>query len=475
MSVQYQAEIGHGDKYSSSIEAPDVSGKTWTGFTGAAGTECRQCNCPRQKAFLDYMRETGRLYAASKPWCVWLDDDMRVNNHLPATDDFNGEFLGCFCDTCVGDFSGEEGRSFTRESLVKAIRADAAMKARWERFSFTSLAGLARAIAEGVHEVSPESRMGYEFGPWPNQNQLLVFEALYQASGRKKVLARPGGGDYYDNDPFAQVKKSFTMACQMRMLGESPFIEACCPEVECWPRTLGCRTAQGIFNESLVSLACGAEFLSLAICDLRLETPEWYSKTLFGPLARNADSLRAFARHNRGSKPAGVDWHLPPQGEKDWPAAFARTGVPLVPGLGFACARLRLDALETRGEAGVLNVKAGFDPVKMSCSEQAEIRKAADAAAGGKLPVLAENPALMAFFARTLPDGTLRSVVAINESIGLQNPVRLRLRGVAPGRSAAVWRAFDEPPVELPISRDGVDSLVTLPPVRGWNCGWIEL
>ena len=107
--------------------------------------------------------------------------------------------------------------------------------------------------------------------------------------------------------------------------------------------------------------------------------------------------------------------------------------------------------------------------------ERAEIRKAADAAAGGKLPVLAENPALMAFFARTLPDGTLRSVVAINESIGLQNPVRLRLRGVAPGRSAAVWRAFDEPPVELPISRDGVDSLVTLPPVRGWNCGWIEL
>ena len=207
VSVQYQAAIGHGDKYSASIEKPDVSGKSWCGFTGAAGTECRQCNCPRQKAFLDYMRETGRLYAASRPWCVWLDDDVRANNHRPATDDFNREFLGCFCETCIGDFSREEGVSFTRTSIVKAIRADAGLKARWERFTFTSLAALARAIAEGVHEVSPETRMGYQFGPWPNKNQLLVFEALYKASGEKKVLARPGGGDYYDLDPTMQVQK----------------------------------------------------------------------------------------------------------------------------------------------------------------------------------------------------------------------------------------------------------------------------
>ena len=45
-SVQIQATLGHADDITA-IEGAE--GKSWGGFTGRGGVECKNCNCPRQK------------------------------------------------------------------------------------------------------------------------------------------------------------------------------------------------------------------------------------------------------------------------------------------------------------------------------------------------------------------------------------------------------------------------------------------
>ena len=128
-SLQFQATLGHSDELTLQ---EGVAGKAWGGFTGSGGIECKACNCPRQPAFLAYVREMARLYAAFRPAWVWVDDDLRVNNHRPASDKKD---IGCWCRVCLEAFNAETGGKWTRAALAKAIAKDAALYDSWERFS----------------------------------------------------------------------------------------------------------------------------------------------------------------------------------------------------------------------------------------------------------------------------------------------------------------------------------------------------
>ncbi|MBE6397683.1 MAG: hypothetical protein E7046_11825, partial [Lentisphaerae bacterium] len=81
-SLQFQATLGHQDKVTLQ---EGIEGKSWGGFTGRGGLECRACNCPRQPKFLAYIREMARLYASFMPGSVWIDDDLRIAGHAPAS------------------------------------------------------------------------------------------------------------------------------------------------------------------------------------------------------------------------------------------------------------------------------------------------------------------------------------------------------------------------------------------------------
>ena len=101
------------------------------------------------------------------------------------------------------------------------------------------------------------------------------------------------------------------------------------------------------------------------------------------------------------------------------------------------------------------------------------MRSEADARAGGRLPVVVEDPTVGLVVPRTTPEGELRSVLMVNCRIDPQKPVSLRLRGVPDGTLRAVWRAFGEAPATLPIRRDGKDALVAVPALSAWNAGWL--
>jgi hypothetical protein len=446
-----------------------MAGRTWGGFTGPSGVECASCNCPRQPAFLAYVREMARLYAAAiRPAWLWIDDDLRVNNHRPAA---SGNDIGCWCDECRKAFLGSPGAlgfPGPLEDLVDlepfrtAIASSPALRSAWERFSFSSLAAVAATIAGETHAVSPETRFGYQHGDWPNDSQLAVFRALREAGGGRPVGSRPGGGFYYDLDPHGPVKKALVAARQRRALGDPSWIESWLPEIETFPRAFASRTARGILLEALASLAYGMNGLSALIMDTRAETDAWYSENLLAPVAAERELLERYRDANLDTVPAGLD--TPPDLSLDGVYTYALAGVPVVPGTGRTFGVLTAD-------------DAALHLCSCTSQDLLRIRAEADERAGHRLPVVVEAPSIGLVVPRVSPDGVLRTVLLLNARIEAQKPLPLRLRpgsaGILP--AAAVWRAFGEKPVTLSLRRDGADALVTLPALQPWSAGWLEL
>ena len=112
--------LGHGDgvivgSYNGPVKDSTIH---WGTMVGPDGSVCVSVNCPRQPEYLAYMEKTAMAYAgASQPYSLYIDDDLRITQHPPATE-------GCFCDLCIGLFNEEYKHSFTRTSLVGALRSN---------------------------------------------------------------------------------------------------------------------------------------------------------------------------------------------------------------------------------------------------------------------------------------------------------------------------------------------------------------
>lgn len=451
-SLQFQATLGHSDALSS---CEDCSAKDWTGWTGSTGVEDRYCNCPRQPAFLAYIREMARIYASFKPGSVWIDDDLRIHNHAPAT---NKSRPGCWCAMCLAAFNAEESSNWTRQTLDAAMAKDASLAARWKAFSVRAIAEVARVIAEEVHALSPETTMAFQhcFDEGAIDSVRAVTTAMAKASGRPTGL-RPGGGFYYDVNPNDQVVKSLIAARFRSKIADLPNVGTWCPEVESWPRAYGSRSAQSALVESFVALAYGFNSTSLLLLDTRYETDELYSRTILKPLADASPVLKGFAKANEGTVPVGF------AADKLTPAQlyrYAISGVPVLPGLGRRIGDLTAEDLK-------LNVcSVGSKTVQ-------EARDGLDARVGG-LPAVLESPFVGLMVPHATEKGLLRTVALLNTRIDVQGPVMLRLRGVPQG-AKVVWREMRRPAVNLPVTREGGVVRVTIPEISVWNCGYLGI
>ena len=459
-SLQVQATIGHSDSVSS-IES--TAGKSWGGFTGRGGTECRHCNCPRQPGFLAYVREMSKIYAAFRPAYVWIDDDLRIMGHSPGSpwDKTSAGWIGCWCKTCIEAFNAETGGKWTRETLDAAMGKESALFDRWERFSFASIAEVARAIAEGFHAVSPKTRLAYQHGKYRNDSQIAVFKALHEATGLP-VGSRPGGGAYYDILPYGPALEGFASASQRKHLGDPEYIAVWCPEVETFPRTFASRTVQSILVEAFMSLACGMNAVSLLIMDTRKETFEWYDKSLLKPISDERPFFDAYVAANKDSVPAGF------ADEKDGVklsystlTSVALIGVPVLPGPGKSYGGIGADDMTSTVPT-------------MTSAEILAVRRGLDARSGGTAPVIVETPSLGYVVPRVASDGTLRTVAFLNTRIDVQGPLRVRMRRV-PSGARAVWHEMRGGVSDVAIVRDGSDAVAEVPALTAWNCGWLEI
>ena len=567
-SLQIQATIGHGDAFT---RYADNSGMTWQGFVSENGSVAKGCNCFRAPAFLAYMREMSALYAAAvKPYAVWIDDDIRIINH-------GGPGWGCHCEYCLGQFAKKEGQEYTRQQLVAAMKKDTALAARWRAFAFEGEVTLVGTIGEVVHAVSPATRMCQQQPGACFPEHRLLYEASHAATGLP-VGMRPGAGAYFDHDARAQIGKAYALALQIDTIGQLPFIDRICPEIETCPRSFACRTGRGVLLEGLEALSQGMNSLSALAIDAGFETPEWYGDEILAPLARNAAMLKRYVAVSAGAARCGY-------GVSGNPASALLTGSlplkPLVRGARSDLARivtarvaqeavdggadavkhLLTENLLIDGGAASILFKAGYgaeiglagcepldgnlrerfmdDPINAefkaretpvsgrafflapaagakavsgyysdansafwreaatvmfedksgrrrvvfghdaftsalmvaSGDRVVQLHRLADWASYGKAPVLVETPTRSFVQPRVRADGTLASVVFVNASVGATPSVRLRLRGVSAQK--AVWAAFDAADVELGVTCDGSDALVTLPSVPAWEGGYV--
>jgi len=297
--------LGHGD---GTVAFAPVKDSTihWGTMVGPNGEITGSVNCPRQTAYLACMEEAFKPYVkAVRPHSIYLDDDLRMTSHQPAP-------MGCYCDTCITLFNRQHGYAFDRPSLVAALLANQGggqVRRDWIAFGQESLAGVVRVISKGVHEASPETRIGLQHTSF--QRQLLegwdwnpMFRAMKEETGLDPV-SRPGHGFYNDHSPRGMVSKGLELARQIRRL--EPGITEIAPEIEGYQHKATGKSARSICLETMYYLSMGATQMSYAIICGNAEPVSWYADHYFKALSEWKPFAKEYAGFNLGTTPYGID------------------------------------------------------------------------------------------------------------------------------------------------------------------------
>ncbi len=276
VSLQISNTIGHGEYMSSR----DCSGLVYEGshvekMVGHDGSVANYCFCPNGKHFRDYTFSYIREYVKRiKPYCVWVDDDLRAHNHAPVE-------YGCFCDACMAKFNQTYGSGFTREELVREINfGDKSWREKHIEFTRNTLYDFTYEMGRVIHEASPESRMGYQhalnrFVAGPDSN--FIFDAMYKSTGHAPA-SRPGGGSYDDHDMRGFIFKGDILDMDNRTLPD--YVKDRRPEIENLPDIVFGKSIAGTCFETSYYLASGNNAMSYAMLMSDYEPMEWHGKML---------------------------------------------------------------------------------------------------------------------------------------------------------------------------------------------------
>jgi hypothetical protein len=468
-SIEFQTIIGHSDGI---LATSDCSGQDWGTMVSAEGLAAKRLSCPRDPKLAAYFVRVAELHAAWKPGSLWIDDDMSYRNRAPLSDAKN-YLPGCFCDRCIAGFSVADGRQWEREELARQIRADESVRKRWDEYSCAGYAALARAIAETVHRISPQTVMGYQYGAILRP---AIPKGIFEGNGLP-VRLRPGAGAYWDTDAHHQLKKAYSLQKMLEVVSSEGWVGACCPEIETCPRTFACRTPQGIILEAFENLALGMDFLSMFVADARTdEKTEFYANHLFPRLKAAHSFLKSYHDANAGTKPCGFSVL------GDVPVDLvACRGVPIAPAGGISLGKLPdLASIPIRmsGSGSVDKTSPAYQTRVMQLASSTGLigyYARCDSASGGRLPVLFQYPVMAFAMPRVRDDGTLATLALVNCSIDRQEPVEVLLRGVREGVEKAVWHEPESAPIELQIRREGKFARLRLPRMAAWSCGYVDL
>ena len=87
-------------------------GQDWQTLVDPKGRAASAQVCPMDEGWQRYFDEVLGLYAKEGFRVVWIDDDVRMHNHLPL------EWGGCWCALHVAEFARRAGTNATREEIV---------------------------------------------------------------------------------------------------------------------------------------------------------------------------------------------------------------------------------------------------------------------------------------------------------------------------------------------------------------------
>ena len=454
-SLQFQMTIGHGDKFGVGNEHLFTE-KTWRGWTGSTGVEAKFSSCPRNPNFLEYIRRTSGIYATLNPAYIWVDDDLRYDNHKPATLDSH---IGCWCEDCIATFNAQTGGRWTPESLSAALDSDKEVNEQWHQYCVESLCNIAAIISEEVHRVSPTTKMAFQGKKeaFVVHHVKEILNVMHEKTGLP-VGYRPGTGPRFDMDGASgQIIKSMQSARFVELIGKPEYIDLWCPEIETWPRVYGSRTAQGVLVEAFAALAYGLNSVSMFIMAADMEPADLYSRSLLKPVSEGSDVLMRYARANDGTSVVGYKCDVP----CDLLYEFARTGIPVLPGVGQSLGDLSVDYIQS------------FDIPKQLSSKIQQERDKLDSL--NVSPATCCSPFVGLLIPRVTSEGQLKTVGMINTRIDSQEQISIRLTGVPANVKSVMWREMKKKPVRVRLERtaDG-QCHVILPSLSAWNAGFLE-
>ena len=367
VSLQVSNTLGHGDY----LRHMDFRGIVWTHMEGIDGTVFPYGNCPRDPDFLDYQRESNRLYARCKPDILFIDDDLRMNNHHPVA-------YGCFCPGCLDKMRTQWQADFSREALLGHINDPSPDGAVWRErlveFNRESLATVTRAIAEGVRQSSPDTVGGLQhacpdWNVYAGASLKSVYDVLYEIFG-KPPCSRPGGGFYTDHNPRDMVSKALSLSCGMAHLPD--YVKNIRPEVENLPHSTLGKSPHGTAVESALYLSYGCNALSYATLMVDNEPPAAH-EPLLSKIAAWRPYLLRLAALSEHTLPGGLGVPFSPTHYKnsggfpfDWTSpglggayGLALTGLPLAHGPHFPGYILYPAAIDGMDEAELREVFSG--------------------------------------------------------------------------------------------------------------------
>lgn len=275
VSLQLSNSIGHGQYMRSQDCTGLVSPQSKVQhMVDADGTEAGYCFCWNDEYFRNYTFSALRYYLrAVKPYCLWVDDDLRAVNHAPVSH-------GCFCDGCIEKFNNRYGTDFDREGLVQAIHSDVETRKKHIEFLRDTLADFTYNLGLVVHEEMPDCRMGWQGaanGGYTGYNFKYIFDAMKKATG-KAPFSRPGGGAYNDYSPKEFIWKATDIAYQNLMLPE--YVTDRRPEIESLPDVVFGKSIAGTCFETSCYLASGNTAMSYAILMNDYEPMSWHGEML---------------------------------------------------------------------------------------------------------------------------------------------------------------------------------------------------
>ena len=450
-ALQFQMTIGHGDKFGVGNEELFVE-KTWTGWTGSTGVESKFCSCPRHPEFIEHIRMIARTYASLKPSYIWVDDDLRYDNHKPATLDSH---IGCWCDGCISDFNVKTSGNWTRKLLSVALDNDKELYNQWHSFCVESLCDIAAVISEEVHAVSPETKMAFQSKKedFVVSHVSEILSVMHEKTGLP-VGYRPGTGPRFDTEsPSGQIVKSMQSARFIKLIGNPSYVDVWCPEIETWPRVYGSRTAQGVLIEGFTALAYGLNSVSMFIMAADQEEPELYSRSLLGPIAEGSEVLRKYARLNEDTHVVGFQ----SDGTCEELYGFARTAVPVLPGEGCSLGNLSTDFMQQ---------------VDIPKQLSTEIQSLRDSLCLDS-PAVCCSPFVGLLIPRVGEDGKLRTLGLVNTRVDVQGPIRIKIAGLSDKTKYLVWNELKKKPQKLSLERTSNGTYVVIPEIKAWNAGYL--
>ncbi|MBO5480960.1 MAG: hypothetical protein J6A63_07230 [Clostridia bacterium] len=305
VDLQLSNTLGHGEYMS----ARDCSGLLFENspierMVGHDGSVSDYSYCWRGTFFRQYINETLAYYVeAVKPDCVWVDDDLRVNNHAPVQ-------FGCFCPRCVRAFNDEYGVAFTRETLVEEIlHGDIAWRKKYVAFLRKGMYDFVYELGKTIHSVSKHTAMGYQYcnnGAYSGYGYSFIFDAMRAATGLAPK-SRPGGGAYNDHDVNGFLYKVMGLNWQNAMLPD--YVECKCPEIENLPFVVYGKSPAGTAFETSYYFANGNTDMSYSMVMTQNEPWTFYEQT-FALFSKNRRYWERLSACNKQSRQAGLQYFL---------------------------------------------------------------------------------------------------------------------------------------------------------------------